>query len=76
MIPIHAFKLVTSPVDGRVRNVTPADTPVQRGDVVALVNAPQGPTALRARQAGRIGGVLAVERQPVGVGDGVLWVAS
>lgn len=76
MIPLPAFKLVTSPVDGRVHRIAPADTPVRRGDVVALVDAPQGPTEVRAAHAGRVGGVLAIDRQPVGVGDGVLWVAS
>ena len=74
MIPIPPLHLVTAPQDGRVRDLLPAATPVRRGDVVATVETAAGPTTLRAACSGQVGGPLAVRRQPVRAGDGILWV--
>jgi biotin carboxyl carrier protein len=74
VIPIPALTVATSPVDGRLRSVVPADTPVRRGDVVATIEGASGATEVRVGADGRVGGALAGTRQAVAAGEGVVWV--
>jgi hypothetical protein len=74
MIPLPAFRLVTAPSDARVRSLAPTDTLVAPGDVVAVLDAPRGPLSLRATAHGRVGGALTATDQPVGAGDGIIWL--
>jgi predicted deacylase len=73
VIPIPALTLVTSPVDGRVRDVAAPDTLVRRGEVVAMVDGASGAAEVRAATTGRVGGALAGTHQAVTAGEGVLW---
>ena len=75
MIPIPACILVTSPFDGWIRSTLAGGSHVAEGDVVATVS--RGGTSsveLRAPRAGIIGGALALVSQPIGCGDGVVWL--
>jgi hypothetical protein len=74
MIPLPAFRLVTAPSDARVHSLAPADTLVSPGDVVAVLDAPRGRLSLRATAHGRVGGALTAADQPVGAGDGIIWL--
>lgn len=75
MIPIPACRVVTSPVDGRVRRLVADGAEVDTGDVVATVESTGGAAQLRAPAPGRVGGALAGTAQPVSVGEGVVWLA-
>lgn len=75
MIPIPSCAVVTSPVDGRVRRLAEDGTAVAAGDVVAHVEAGGRTWPLTAPRAGLIAGALAGLAQPVGAGEGVLWLA-
>jgi len=74
MIPLPPIMLVTAPSDARVRSLAPVDTLVERGDIVAVLDAPRGPVSLRADTRGRIGGTLANADQTVAAGEGVVWI--
>jgi acetyl/propionyl-CoA carboxylase alpha subunit len=74
VIPIPALSLLTAPVDGRVRHVAGAETPVRRGDVVATIEGPAGARDLHAGTDGLVGGALAGAAQAVAAGDPVAWV--
>ena len=74
MIPLPAFRLVTTPSDARVRSVAAVDTLVAPGDVVAVLDAPRVPLSLRATAHGRVGGALTATDQSVGAGDGIIWL--
>ena len=76
MIPIPSMSLATSPVDGRVRRLADTDTPVDRGDVVAVVTGARGEITVTAPAAGRVGGALTDPDQPVRAGEGVVWLAK
>lgn len=75
MIPIPHCAVVTSPVEGRVRRMASDGTSVSAGDIVATVEAGGRSVDVRAPRAGRVAGALAGLAQPLGVGEGVLWLA-
>lgn len=75
MIPIPHCAVVTTPVEGRVRRLADDGTAVAAGDVVATVESAGRPVELRAPRAGRVAGALAGLAQPLGAGEGVLWLA-
>jgi predicted deacylase len=74
MIPIPACAVVTTPVDGRVRDLAPLDRAVRAGDVVATVASAGGSAELVAPTSGRIAGALADPAQAVIAGEAVLWL--
>ncbi|MDX1658310.1 MAG: hypothetical protein R3343_05780 [Nitriliruptorales bacterium] len=76
MIPIPSMSLATSPVDGRVRRLAAVDTEVDRGDVVAVITGAQGEATVTAPTAGRVGGPLTDEDQPVRAGEGIVWLSK
>lgn len=75
MIPIPHCAVVTSPVEGRVRRMASDGTSVAAGDIVATVEAGGRSVDVRAPRAGRVAGALAGLAQPLGIGEGVLWLA-
>ncbi len=75
MIPIPHCAVVTSPVEGRVRRMASDGTSVAAGDIVATVEAGGRSVDVRAPRAGRVAGALAGLAQPLGAGEGVLWLA-
>ncbi len=75
MIPIPNCSVVTTPVEGRVRRLADDGTAVAAGDVVATMESGGRPVELRAPRAGRVAGALAGLAQPLGAGEGVLWLA-
>ncbi len=75
MIPIPHCAVVTSPVEGRVRRMASDGTSVAAGDIVATVETGGRSVDVRAPRAGRVAGALAGLAQPLGVGEGVLWLA-
>lgn len=75
MIPIPHCAVVTSPVEGRVRRMASDGTSVAAGDIVATVETGGRSVDVRAPRAGRVAGALAGLAQPLGAGEGVLWLA-
>lgn len=75
MIPIPPCTVVTSPMDGRVGRLVAPGAEVGPGDVVAVVEGVGGAAQLRAPAAGRVGGALAGDAQPIVAGEGVVWLA-
>lgn len=75
MIPIPHCAVVTSPVEGRVRRMASDGTSVDAGDIVATVETGGRSVDVRAPRAGRVAGALAGLAQPLGAGEGVLWLA-
>ncbi len=75
MIPIPSCAVVTSPVDGRVRDLALEGTAVSAGDIVGRIEAGGRSFDLTSPRAGRVAGPLAGLAQPVVAGDGVLWLA-
>lgn len=75
MIPIPACVLVTSPIDGWIRSTLAGGSKVAAGDIVATVS--RGGSSvinLLAPRAGRVGGAMGLASQPIGLGDGVVWL--
>lgn len=75
MIPIPQCAVVTTPVEGRVRRLADDGTAVAAGDVVGTVESGGRHVELVAPRAGRVAGALAGLAQPLGAGEGVLWLA-
>lgn len=75
MIHIPACAVATAPADGRVRRLAEVDTPVDRGDVVAVLETSGGQREVTAPSRGRVAGALARPTQPVTAGEGVLWLS-
>lgn len=75
MIPIPQCVVATTPVEGRLRRVAADGTSVSAGEVVATVESAGRTIDVTAPRAGRIGGALAGLAQPLGAGEGVLWLA-
>jgi len=75
MIPIPHCIVATSPVDGRLRRLAANGAVVSAGDVVATIESAGRSVDVLAPRAGRIGGALAGLAQPLGTGEGVLWLA-
>lgn len=75
MIPIPQCTVVTTPVEGRVRRMAIDGTAVAAGDVVGAVESGGRHVNLVAPRAGRVAGALAGLAQPLGAGEGVLWLA-
>lgn len=75
MIPIPQCTVVTTPVEGRVRRMAIDGTSVAAGDVVGAVESGGRHVDLVAPRAGRVAGALAGLAQPLGAGEGVLWLA-
>lgn len=75
MIPLPACTIVTAPTTGRLVTHAEPDTLVEAGDVVAVLEGPEGRLVLRARSRGRVGGALQDVDDPVVAGEGVLWLA-
>lgn len=75
MIAIPACVVVVAPADGRARPLVAEGTPVEQGEVVAVVDGGTGTTPVRAPARGRVGGALAAERQTVARGEGVMWLS-
>lgn len=75
MIPIPHCAVATTPVEGRVRRLASNGALVAAGDVVATVETGGRSIDVLAPRAGRIGGALAGLAQPLGAGEGVLWLA-
>lgn len=75
MIPIPHCIVATSPVEGRLRRLAANGAVVSAGDVVATIETGGRSVDVLAPRAGRIGGALAGLAQPMGAGEGVLWLA-
>lgn len=75
MIPLPACSVVTAPAPGRLLTHVEADTQVEAGDVVAVLEASNGQLLLRAHQRGRVGGALQARQEAVAEGEVVLWIA-
>ena len=74
MIPIPACSILVAPRDARLASCLPADSAVNRGDVVAVLEVGGGRMSLLARQPGVVGGSLVGERQALATGDAVAWL--
>lgn len=75
MIIVPPCAVVVAPVEGRVRSLVPTGTLVRDGEVVAVVENPDGAADLRAPVAGEIRGFLAEQEQAVSKGEGVVWLS-
>lgn len=75
MIPIPHCIVATTPVEGRLRRLAADGAMVSAGDVVATIETGGRNVDVLAPRAGRVGGALAGLAQPLGAGEGVLWLA-
>lgn len=76
MIAIPACVVCVAPTAGRSRPVLAVGATVRRGDVVAVIATNGGNRPVQAPAKGRVGGVLTGRDQPVGSGEGVVWLTS
>ncbi|MDX1511845.1 MAG: hypothetical protein R3249_10895 [Nitriliruptorales bacterium] len=74
MIPIPACSVLVAPRDARLASCLPADSAVNRGDVVAVLEAGDDRLTLIAPEPGVVGGPLVGERQALASGDAVAWL--
>jgi predicted deacylase len=73
VIPIPSCAVCVAPVDGRPRLLVDPGTPVEAGQVVALVDTDGRSEPVRAPVRGRLGGRLFA--RAVTRGEAVLWLS-
>jgi biotin carboxyl carrier protein len=75
VIAIPDCIVCVAPSDGRARPLVEPGRRVQRGELVAIVDAPGRPARVHAPATGRVGGALASPEQRIAKGEGVVWLS-
>ncbi len=75
MITIPACVVCVAPMSGRARPLVDSGAQVERGDVVAAVDAGGRSAPVRAPRAGRVGGPLTNPQQHVTEGEALVWLS-